>query len=220
MTEGSEPDPTARSAPARERYDFSSLRTFDPASVTVRHRQIKGLLSIPAGHQPLVDTLGEPCGDPSCRYRAHELVLHPDPAKLLANHILVAEELDMPPGLLIEELHRDIYEITSVGAIAIADLTAHPILYRVPLTLKALRTRPTESQEWELVRIVRDYSRTQAIRLPLLYGSGEDLVLHTDATPGLRVRYVGSLQEVLPALGEQASSDVIARVVARLLRKT
>jgi hypothetical protein len=147
-------------------------------------------------------------------------VLHPDPAKLLANHILVADELDMPPGLLIEELHRDIYEITSAGAIAIADLTAHPILYRVPLTLKALRTRPTESQEWELVRIVCDYSRTQAIRLPLLRGSGEDLVLHTDATQGLQVRYVGSLQEVLPALGDQAASDVIARVVARLLRKT
>jgi hypothetical protein len=218
MREAFESDPTARSV-SGEGYDFSSLRTLDVAGIPVYRRQLKGLLSVPAGKEPLANTLGEPCGDPKCRYRAYELVLHPDPTALLANHILVAEELGMPPGLLIEELHRDIYEVTSAAPVPTADLTAHPILYRVPLTLKALRARPAESQEWELVRIVRDGADTQAIRLPVLRGSGEDIVLHADAASSLQIRYVGSLPEVLPALSEQTTTDVIARALMRLLRK-
>jgi hypothetical protein len=132
-------DPTEPPAPpapgiSSARFDFSRLASLDPATIPVIHRQIKGLITVPAGQHPLAATLGQSCGDPDCRYRAHELALHPDPHALLANYILVAQDSGLPPALVIEDLQREIYRVHSNDAVRIADLSSHPILYRIPVS--------------------------------------------------------------------------------------
>jgi hypothetical protein len=200
-------------------FDFSALAGFDPASVPVLQKQLLGLAGAPTRSHPLGEALGNSCGDPGCRYRAYELLLHRDRRALMENHILAASASAIPPDLAITGLGRDIYRVASQGAARVADLSEHPILYQVPLSARSLRSAPADSPEWELLRILRDFHRSVAIRLPSREGTGDDLIVHADLASTLRIKRLGTLQEVLPILSEGASESLpLSKFLIRLLR--
>lgn len=196
--------------------DFSAVAAFDPMTVPVVQKQIVGL----AGGPPRAHPLGAALGYGSAgRYSAYELFLHRHRRALLQNHILAAERSSIPPELALAELTRDIYEVISPGAVRIADLSNHPVLYQVPLSARRLRSASAGSVEWELVRMLRDSHGTVAIRLPCREGAGNDLIVHADLAHTLRIRRLGTLPEVLPILSENAvASLALPKLLIRLLR--
>jgi hypothetical protein len=205
----------SRSIPFR----LSELATFAPDSVAVMRRPIEGLLSMPPGWHPLDRPLGEECGDTRCPYRCFEFALHPDSASLLENYLISAELNGIPFEALAEGgLRRDIYRVSSIGEVLVADIGAHPINYRVPVTPWQLRHQPASSLCWEIVRILRDVHCNQALRLPPGDTLGEDFAIHSDAAEQLQITRLGTLDEEFPivapgVLDHGAMSKLLMRLV-------
>jgi hypothetical protein len=199
-------------------FDFSKLATFDPDTVPVRRQPIAGLVSAPPGQHPLEETLGEPCGDPRCPYRAHALELHPDPLSLLRNYVSAAEVAGVPFALVLEDLTRDVYRVRSSTPFLVADLAGHSINWQIPVTFRHLRSEPSSSLAWEITRIIRDHYGSGALVLPPARHLGRDLVVHAEEARELQITHMGSLQQVIPILSSAALNDnLMTRVLKRVL---
>jgi hypothetical protein len=215
--QGHGPDETLISA-APERFDFSPLAHFDAASVPVISLQLSDLMCVGRGEAPFASALGESCGEPGCRYRAHALTLHASPHALLAGFADRAAASALPLELVIEELAVDIYCVRSRGAIPCIDLEHHPIRDQLALSPERLGARPAESPEWELVRSLRDLRRTRAIRLAGGDSEVQRLILHADLARELHVERLGALPDVLPIVPAGFGAGSLAASLARRLR--
>jgi hypothetical protein len=219
MIEESEPDPAQLIDGPPIPFRLSELATFAPESVAIEHRQIAGLVSVPPRWHPLDRSLGEECGDPRCPYRCYELALHPDSVSLLRNYLMSAELNGVPFEVLAGGgLRRDIYRVRSTSPLLVADLGAHPINYRVPVTLTQLRSQPASAICWEIVRILRDRYGNSALRLPPGDAVGGDFAVHADAAAELEIVRLGTLDEEFPILSPGLLDDsVMSKLLMRLV---
>jgi hypothetical protein len=211
-----EPTPTGTDGPAIP-FSFTALKPFDVETIPVSTRTFSGLVSVPPGQHPLEETLGEPCGDPVCPYRAHALELHPDPMSMLKNYAEAARAAGVPLALVLEGLTREVYRISTSTPILTADLSGHAINWRIPVTFTNLRVHPSSSLTWEVTRIIRDHYSNGALLLAPGRHRGHDLLVHADAGRELRIEYLGRLNDILPAIsptGLRADGPLL-----RLLRR-
>ncbi len=213
------PDETLISA-AAERFDFSALAHLDAASVPVITVTLSGLLCAPRGQGPFAAALGESCGERGCRYRAHDLTLHASRHAMLAGFAERAAASELPLGLLLEELGVDVWSLASRGPIRCANLEHHPILDDVALSAERLDSQPTDSAEWEFVRILRDLHATRAIRLAASSLGLQRLILHADLVGELHLERCGALHEVMPIVPAGFGAGSLAAKFARRLRRT
>jgi hypothetical protein len=224
VIEESEPDPAQLIDGPSIPFRLSELATFAPDSVAVGHQHIEGLVSVPPRWHPLDRPLGEECGDPHCPYRCYHLALHPDSASLLRNYLMSAELNGVPFAVLAGEgLRRDIYRVRSTSPLLVADLGAHPINYRVPVTAAQLRRQPPSALCWEILRILRDRYGNSALRLPPGDAVGGDFAVHADAAAELEIVRLGTLDEEFPVLStglldESAMSRLLMRLVGGMRR--
>ena len=213
-----DPEPASTTDGPAIPFDFTKLRTFEVDTVPVSLQAITGLVSVPPGQHPFEETLGEPCGDPRCPYRAHALELHTDPMSLLKNYAASAEVACVPFALVLEGLTRDVYRIHSSAPFLVADLSGHSINWQIPVTFQHLRSEPSSSLAWEITRIIRDRYSNGALVLPPVRHLGRDLVVHAEEGRELQVTYMGSLQQVMPILSSAALNDnLMTRVLKRVL---
>jgi hypothetical protein len=198
--------------------DLSPLATFAVATVPTYHRQIDGLVSVPAGAHPFDESLGESCGDPECRYRSYGLELHDGPYGLFGDYVECASAAGVDVAELLAGLDRDIFRVRSGEAVAIADMSRHPINYRVQLAIGRLRANAADSLDWELIRIVRDGCGTEAVSLPPPRQRDGDLLVHADLACRLEVTRLGHLVEVMPTVTERVvNRSLLVRFMTRVL---
>jgi hypothetical protein len=189
--------------------DVSPLAGFELASVTVEHRQIHGFVTSAAGRSPLETLVGQRCDDPFCPYRSIELRLHPSVGALMSNFQLACEAQGLPRGAFIGQFDRDIVTVDSAFPVATADLSNHPILHKVRVSLDRLHDCDAATPEWELVRTIRDGLGTNVIELPLAKPySGRELLVQREFAQKLKFTRQGSMDELTPILNTDAREEL------------
>ncbi|HXM86883.1 MAG TPA: hypothetical protein VN889_04550 [Solirubrobacteraceae bacterium] len=204
---------------AREEFDFSPLAQLEVASVPVISIELSGVTCVGPAERPLGPPLGQSCGRPRCRYRAHDLTLHESRHALLSSFAQTAASISAPLDFLFDGLTLDVYRVRSRGEIRCANLEHHPVRDQLRFSAERLAAQPIASPEWELVRRLRDQRRTRAIRLAGA-PSAQRLIVHTDLAEDLQVERLGTLAEVLPIVPAGLGGDGLAATVARRLGRT
>jgi hypothetical protein len=212
-----EPDDTLL-AEAGEQFDFSPLHHADLRAIPVRCSRVAGLTLVRRGEAPLADTLGQSCGDPQCRYRAHAVTLHASRHALLDGIAERAAACEAPLELVIEQLAVDVYRLRSPAPVRLIELQHHPIRQQLALSAEGLDGCAIESPQWALVRALRDLYETRVVRLAREQGA-QRLLVHADLAAQLEVCRLGTLAEVLPILPAGLGSGSLAGALARRLRR-
>jgi hypothetical protein len=189
--------------------DLSPLAGFDLSSVTVKRTKIHGFVTAHRGASPLEAIVGAQCEDRRCPYRCIELRLHPSMGELLANYEAASVRQGLAPGEFIGQFDRDVFVVSSAFPVMTADLSGHPILHKVRLSLDRLHEAAAGTPEWELVRTIRDGCHTSALELPVgaVY-SGRDLLVHLDLANRLRFDRQGSMDDLTPIINTDAREEL------------
>ncbi len=129
--------------------------------------------------------------------------------ELLSNYAAASVRQGLAPGDFIGQFDRDVFVVSSAFPVPIADLSGHPILHKVRVSLDRLHEAAAGTTEWELVRRIRDGCRTGALELPVTAGySGRDLLVHLDLATRLQFDRQGSMDDLTPIINTDAREEL------------
>jgi hypothetical protein len=206
-----------------EPIDLNELALFDPASVPVTRRTIQGFAVAPPGLLPLemLDAFS-----PDSPYGLYGLSSRADYKAFKAFYLAeMAKSTDasLVPLILSGELRLDVHYFASTP-VPVADMTAHPFLWRAPILAENLHRTGTPhaasaSVEWQTIRKLVDYTDIGAIEVPPQSGSGgHDFLVRRRHADTLEFKRLGRLSEVLPTVDDTSAVNAVQGLIRALGR--